>query len=251
MRKEQLMVNHEGEECIMKYSFSYKDHNYLAVSSDPFHDQIAFFVADRIKGHVHIQDLPKDQEKEIKEVYKRIEAKKPSCRGEHYEVGDQIVKAMPLVMDDEISLSLPECLIHMVLSMVITALFAYFYVDNILVSTSLTDTTAIKMVMIALSGIITALAYYGQAILGNRLSYTTFFHGLSALLIPYLFLGDPVIMVIIIAMYASLIIADAVVVSKKGNSKYIVKSEGLTIYYFVYLIFSVIALGVSLYSLFL
>jgi hypothetical protein len=139
----------------------------------------------------------------------------------------------------------------MVIAMVITSLFAYFYVDNILLATSLTDTSYVKMAMIALSGVITALAYYGQALLGTCSSYTTFFSGLSALLVPYLFLGDNLVMGIIIAMYASLIIADIIAVYLKNGSKYIVKNEGLTIYYFIYLIFSVIALGVSLYSLFI
>lgn len=244
MKKSQIIVDEKGEESLIKYTFTYHKHNYLAASSSPYvKDSIYFREILRQQGRVVLDYLSTEDKKSIPAVYQNIEKTHPVSRGEHYLVDEQIVEKEPLILKDEIYFSLSECLAHMIGGMILTGFLAFLAVDNILMTTSIDNTLPIKVMMIVLSGVFVALNYYSLTILGDRRGFMYFMYGQAALLVPYLFLSDVSAKMGILAYYAIMIGYTIYLGIKKGNRRYVYESEGCSALLFITLIFAMICVG--------
>ena len=150
----------------------------------------------------------------------------------------------PLILKDEIAFSAREMATHMIISMIMTAFFAFLAVDNMLMTTAIDNTLPVKLMMIVLSGVFCAINYYDLTILGDRRGFIYFMYGQAALLVPYLFLTDVTTKIGVFAYYAIMIVYTIYLGIKKGGRRYVYESEPLSAVLFIALIFAMISVGI-------
>ena len=245
MRKNQIIIDDQGEESLIKYTFTYQGHTYAAASSHPYQkDAVYFREILRDHGRVIFDYLSTEDKKIIPDIYRQIEKSHPLSDGEHYAVEERIQVQDPLILKDEIAFSAREMATHMIISMIMTAFFAFLAVDNMLMTTAIDNTLPVKLMMIVLSGVFCAINYYDLTILGDRRGFIYFMYGQAALLVPYLFLTDVTTKIGVFAYYAIMIVYTIYLGIKKGGRRNVYESEPLSAVLFIALIFAMISVGI-------
>ena len=226
MRKNQIIIDDQGEESLIKYTFTYQGHTYAAASSHPYQkDAVYFREILRDHGRVIFDYLSTEDKKIIPDIYRQIEKSHPLSDGEHYAVEERIQVQDPLILKDEIAFSAREMATHMIISMIMTAFFAFLAVDNMLMTTAIDNTLPVKLMMIVLSGVFCAINYYDLTILGDRRGFIYFMYGQAAL-------------------YAIMIVYTIYLGIKKGGRRNVYESEPLSAVLFIALIFAMISVGI-------